>query len=1146
MADNDPLTTQRDAVHDVAGELVGAGFADPVEIGRGGYGAVYRCRQPALDRDVAVKVLTDHLDEENLERFVREQRAMGRLSGHPNIVNILEVGSTPEGFPFIVMQYHPHASLDVRIRTDGPLAWREILRLGIRVAGALETAHRAGILHRDIKPGNILLTEYGEAQLTDFGIARISGGFETGADLVTGSPAFTAPELLVGAAPSVTSDLYGLGATLFCALTGHAAFERRSGEQVVAHFLRVASEGVPDLAAAGFPDEVSGCIEHAMAREPADRPSSASAMGEELRDAQRRLGVPLDEMALPAGATSPSTPSPTSTTPRRRTTMNLPMPSTKFRPPVRPRAQVTRARLLQTLRDGKLRRLTLIHAPTGYGKTTVAAQWAEKLANDGVPVAWLTVDGSDNDVARFLADLVESLGRAGSDAVGELASVVEEHGDRAEEYVLTSVINEVHARGRRIVLIVDDWHQVADPAVIGAMGHLLEHGCHHLQVIVTSRTRGGLPVSRLQVHDEIIEIDMAALCFDVTEAASFLRDVAGLDLGREQITELWSSTDGWVAALQLACVSLRRSGEPSELIGDISGRHQAIGDFLAENVLGVLEPKVLQVLLKVSLPERICADLATVLSGETRGQAMLEEIEARDLFLTRVDQAGEWFRFHSLFAEFLRRRLERDEPQLITSLHRQSSEWFAGHGMLSEAVDHALAAGDADRAVELVETDGRSLIEHSRMTTLLTLMEKLPPVTVAANPILQLQLAWANLLLHRSALADSSLERVRIALDRLPQSDATARIRREADIADACVRAISDRSDGLDELVARLAENLDGLSPFLVSSIHNVGTLGATMRFDFDEAHRWQQRAIPAHQRNTGPYAVMYGYGLDGLAYLEQLDLDRAEACFRTGLRLSRERGSSTRSQGARLACALLAEILYERGELAETERLLDESFLIGAAEGIVDMIAARHLIGARVALCHGDPEAAAGYLDEAVDVADRLGTPRLRALAENEQVTRRLPARRKVAPRVDADREVPSAGIAAIVAQLDAETSIRLMLDSDGDTDTAAVACRRAQWWVDSLTGTGRRRALLRAQRLLAVCLSAAGRPGEAHDRTLSVLEQCAAAGLVRYPLDGGDEFGRLVEAVEKSVRAGERIVSASMPPAFLDRVLGGGPFRR
>lgn len=445
MAEYDPQTTQRDVVPDIGAELVAAGFADPVLIGQGGYGAVYRCTQSALERDVAVKVLTDHLDEENLERFVREQRAMGRLSGHPNIVNILEVGATPDGFPFIVMQYHPHASLDGRIRKHGPLDWQDVLRLGVRVAGALETAHRAGTLHRDIKPGNILLTEYGEPQLTDFGIARISGGFETGADMVTGSPAFTAPELLAGVAPSVSSDVYGLGATMFCAMTGHAAFERRSGEQVVAHFLRVASEPIPDLTAAGFPAELSQVIEHAMAREPEDRPASVAAFGEELREVQRALGVPVSDMALPLGqAADPLTVS--GERKRSGITTAPPTPSTKFRSPLRPRAQVPRARLMEILRAGDRRRFVLIHAPAGYGKTTVAVQWAEELVRDGVKVAWLTVDHDDNDVARFLTNLVESIGRADSEVITDLPDVIDEHGARAEQYVLTSLINEIHAR----------------------------------------------------------------------------------------------------------------------------------------------------------------------------------------------------------------------------------------------------------------------------------------------------------------------------------------------------------------------------------------------------------------------------------------------------------------------------------------------------------------------------------------------------------------------------------------------------------------------------------------------------------------------------------------------------------------------------
>ena len=237
----DPFTTQRDVSLAVAAELHASGFDDAEEIGRGGFGIVYRCIQAELDRTVAVKVLTADL-EENRERFVREQRAMGRLTGHPNIVGVLQVGRTDTGYPYLVMTYYRRGSLDARIRRDGPLPLAEVLRLGVKLVGALETAHRAEILHRDIKPGNILYTDYGEPALSDFGIAHVTGAFKTATGTFTGSPAFTAPEILSGDPPSKSSDIYGLGATLFCALTGHAAYERRSGEQLVTQFLRIATE----------------------------------------------------------------------------------------------------------------------------------------------------------------------------------------------------------------------------------------------------------------------------------------------------------------------------------------------------------------------------------------------------------------------------------------------------------------------------------------------------------------------------------------------------------------------------------------------------------------------------------------------------------------------------------------------------------------------------------------------------------------------------------------------------------------------------------------------------------------------------------------------------------------------------------------
>ena len=815
MAERDPLATQRDFVGDVAAELAAVGFARAAEIGRGGFGVVYRCSQPSLDRTVAVKVLTADLADENLERFTREQRAMGRLSGHPNIVNILGIGATPSGRPFIVMQYHPHDSLDALIRKRGPLDWRDALRLGVKLAGALETAHRSGTLHRDVKPANILLTEYGEPQLTDFGIARIAGGFETGAGFIAGTPAFTAPEVLSGAAPTVASDLYGLGATLFCALTGHAAFERPKGESVVAQFLRISSQPVPDLREAGIPDALSRAVERAMARDPAHRPTSAGEFGEELCDIGRRIGFSVDEMALRVDPAEDSLLARTGPRAHFDPATAPPTPVTKFRPPRRPRAQVPRHRLIDAFRAGERRRLIVIHAPAGYGKTTLAAQWGEELARDGVNVAWLTVDDNDNNLVWFLTNLVEAIRRANPAVASDLGDLLEEHGENAGQYVLTSLVNEINEHDEPMAVIVDDWHRVTAAAVIGSMDFLLEHAGDNLQVVVTSRSRSGLPLSRMRVRDELIEIDVGALCFDVAEARSFLVDVAGLDLQSGDVIDLHNSTDGWVAALQLASLSLRGADTPAEVIRHISGSHHAIADFLAENVLSALEPEMLRFLLSTSITERICGSLASALSGELRGQAMLEEVEARDLFLGRIDENGDWFRYHHLFAEFLRRRLDRDHPELTTALHHKASEWFADHHMLVEAVDHALAAGDTRRAVELVETDGRTLLEHSQMSTFFGLVEKLPSTAVLTSPRLQTTLAWANMLLHRTSPTYTALQPAEDALEtkRGPDAD-VADLRAEARVVEAAMRTTADRTDGLDDLVSECLSRPDTLAPF--------------------------------------------------------------------------------------------------------------------------------------------------------------------------------------------------------------------------------------------------------------------------------------------------------------------------------------------
>ena len=1105
MADVEPLGTQRDLVPDIPAELRQAGFDDVEEIGHGGFGVVYRCAEPMLDRVVAVKVLSTDLDPENLDRFLREQRAMGRLSGHPHIMNILQVGVLASGRPFIVMPYHAKDSLEVLIRRHGPLDWCETLSIGVKLAGALEAAHRAGTLHRDVKPANILLTDYGEPQLTDFGIARIAGGFETATGVIIGSPAFTSPEVLEGASPTPASDVYSLGATLFCALTGHAAFERRAGEQVVAQFLRITSQPIPDLRTQGLPADVAAIIERAMALDPADRPATAAELGDELREVQRCNGVKVDEMPLPVGLGVERRKSAVARSVHRDTggTTTPPTPSTKYRPPVPARSLVTRSRLTDVLRAGGRRRMILMHAPSGFGKSTLAAQWREELSSEGVAVAWLTIDDDDNNEVWFLAHLLESIRRVRPALAESLGQVLEDHGDDASRYVLTSLIDEIHEKDDRIALVIDDWHRVSDTQTSASLGFLLDHGCHHLQVIVTTWSRAGLPLSRLRIRDELIEIDSGALRFDADEAASLLNDVGGLQLSRGDVEALTTSTDGWAAALQLAALSLRGGSDASSLVGRLSGASDVIREFLAENVLDTLESDLREFLMVASITERTCGGLASVLAGVTNGQAMLEEVEQRGLFLQRIDDDPNWFRFHQMFAEFLRGRLERDGLDRVEQVHRTASAWFAENGYLNESVDHALAAGDLARAVDLVEQDETNLLEQSKMTTLLGIVKKLPPPLVVSRARLQLIIAWANILLQRSVPAAGALNRFEAALGHADLPDATqADLRAEADVLRAVAEIFADRVERVDDLVAETMSRPDTLHPRVPGVAGNVAAFAAIYRFDFDAAHRLLDWAAP-YQEMMGPFATVYARCFHGMAARYQLDIPAALKNFREAFEIGA--GVGPHSHAARLAGSLLGELLYETGDLAEAARLLDESYLLGSDGGGVDYLAARYVIGARVKAAQGDHGSAVDRLAAGAKAADHLRLPRLAARINNERIRLGIELPQAVAAGLRSPRSTPGGnGIATLTAELDEDSAVRLLSASDS-ADDREQACRRAAELAVGIDGERRPLAALQAQLLLVETLTAAGRATDARNELTPVAAKCAELGLSRLLVDAG-----------------------------------------
>lgn len=274
------------------------GLSEARIIGRGGYGVVHRARQADLNRVVAVKVLSASLDKAGQERFAREGWAMGTLAGHPHVVTVHSVGTTAGGRPYLLMPLLEAGSLAERL----PVPTQTAVSYVVKLAGALHTAHLAGVLHRDLKPSNVLISAYGEPQLADFGIARVTGGFETSEGVVRASIPYAAPEIFDGKPPTAASDVYSLTATLFAALRGAPPFGTGAGEELVATYLRIARDPVPDLRLDGVPSPVCSVIEAGLAKDPADRPVSAEAFGRALQDAEEACGWPRTTMVLAAGA----------------------------------------------------------------------------------------------------------------------------------------------------------------------------------------------------------------------------------------------------------------------------------------------------------------------------------------------------------------------------------------------------------------------------------------------------------------------------------------------------------------------------------------------------------------------------------------------------------------------------------------------------------------------------------------------------------------------------------------------------------------------------------------------------------------------------------------------------------------------------
>lgn len=764
-----------------------------------------------------------------------------------------------------------------------------------------------------------------------------------------------------------------------------------------------------------------------------------------------------------------------------------PAAATKFQPPTPVSSWVDRSRLIDELVLESNKTLVLLHGPAGYGKSTLAAQWMAALAHQDVRVAWYSLDSDDNNTIWFVSHLLESLIRAGAAIDAQLLQLLEERPADAEKYVIPSIINTLAEQEQPVVVVLDDWHLITEHRTRSALARLLEEGPENLRFVVTSRTRNGIPLGRLGVREQLVEIDATSLRFDHQESRQWLVDIHRLDLSEDDIGELLVSTDGWAAALQLTGLSLKGQPDVSQVIRNISGRHQAIGDYLTENVLDTLEPEVFDFLLSTSVCERLCAGLASRLSGVRRGQAMLEDIQSRDLFLQPLDAEGAWFRYHHLFQEYLRKRLEREVPERVQGLHQKAAEWYAANNYTSEAVDHALLANDTDFAIQVVEEAARVLVEHSQMSSLLVLVRKIPEARTNARPRLQMAIAWATCLLHYPKKSLIALEHVERCLDSNSDLDDQERVelRIEALVVRRCLEMYADRITPQESLRAEVMNAPIPLRPWIVAVAANIVTYGELHAGRYTEAQVTQDSARSIHVQTTGPFSGVYGKCFAGLAALAQLEMQDAEAYWHDALELG-QRSAGPNSHAARLASGLLGQLYCLRGEYAAAEVMLEEAAELGAHGGVVDFMSTTYSSLSRVRARRGDRVGAIAILETGEQIATDLSLPRMRARLVSERANLGFPWE-----AYEVDKSSDEHVIRETQASLDSAELSSLLRAGSPD------AIKLAQKLLDQAIEQSNTFAALSARIDLAEAYYSAGQEASAKHEMRTALEQCYRANI-------------------------------------------------
>jgi LuxR family maltose regulon positive regulatory protein len=549
--------------------------------------------------------------------------------------------------------------------------------------------------------------------------------------------------------------------------------------------------------------------------------------------------------------------------------------------------QISRPRLLERLNaglseDGFTRKLTLVSAPAGFGKTTLVSEWVHKVeAQHAAPlqVAWLSLDEGDNDLARFLTYLIAALrtieASIGKGALGALQSPQ----PPPAEVVLTSLINDAVAISSPFVLVLDDYHLIEAQGIHDALTFLLERLPPRMHLVIASREDPPLPLARLRARGQLTELRAMDLRFTTSEAAEFLNQAMGLDLSAEDIAALETRTEGWIAGLQLAAISIQGRNDTPSLIESFTGSHRYVLDYLVEEVLERQPGSVQSFLLQTAILDRLTGSLCDTLTGHEDGQQTLEMLERANLFIVPLDTERRWYRYHHLFADLLRQRLRQTHPEKLPILHVRASDWFRHQGLHREAIKYSLAAGDYEGAAGLIRAIAIDVIQQGEHTTVVGWINAVPEELVEEQPYLSVLHAWALQLTGQLETAEARLIDAENALDSPKHQDD-----RDIDTILGLIHSLrayqTFMTGELDKTISYAGQALDRLpeSAALIR-VRTAQYLGVAYQFlgQFQAALDVYNRTLPLVQRLGGNLAaVMHFAGMANLC-LEMAQLRRAK-----------------------------------------------------------------------------------------------------------------------------------------------------------------------------------------------------------------------------------------------------------------------------